>query len=730
MKQSGIFGGAKWIAASVDELKGGMVIRKSMELSGDEKATLYVIGLGTFVCYMNGTRVGSDLFLPLNAEYERCDVPVDEELTAFHIYASEYDITEYIKEGKNTLALHVGSGWYDYTSVWDVTKSMGEKKAIFRIAVTKADGEKYDIISDGEERWQQSYVKKSHLHTGEIHDYTEWGDECLDFDFDDEDWPRVKLSRPVESDYDFSDCPLDRVRDAFAPTAVYKCDEYTVYDAGKNLTGYPVFISKDGKVETVNVTFSEALNADGTNLDESHIFGQQLVFTTDGSVREIFPQFTWYAFRYFRVDSDIEIADVKLVHADVPVDSYFTSDSPVLNWLWQTYVHTQLVNMHRGIPSDCPHIERFGYTGDGQLCARSSIMSLGGREFYKKWMRDIAGCQDKITGRIQYTSPFFRCGGGPGGWGIAIITVPYEFYKFYGDTAPLQEYYPQMLKFIKFLEDHSEYGLVTSYKEGGWCLGDWCPPVKWTLPTHFVNTYFHVLALTRLTEIAKAIGKDEDIPMFEEKIAALKKAIDKFYYNSFDRDCCYCANAQGANAFAIDIDLGTNTTREKFISHYDNLGYYDTGIFGTEIVTRKLFDLGRADVAFKLLTASEPHGFGRWMNIGATTLHEYWGEVSRSHNHPMFGAAAACLYEYILGIRHDGLDAGYSNVIINPARIEALGSVSGYITTPKGRIEVSYKTEGTKKTYTVVIPADTKARIVIDGVPEIEATEGTHTFVI
>lgn len=730
MKQSDIFGGAKWISASEDNLAGGMIIRKSMQLSGDERAKLYVIGLGTFVCYINGTRVGSDLFLPLNAEYEKCDVPVGEELTAYHIYATEYDITEYVREGKNTLALHVGSGWYDDTSVWGEKKSMGEKKAIFRIAVTGKDGESYDIVSDGSEKWHSSYVKRSHLHTGEVHDYNEWGDEYLDVDFDDADWLCVKPARPVESEYDFSDCPADKVQKNFTPTVVYKCAEYTLYDAGCNLTGYPVFVSKEDRVEGVTVTFSEELNSSRNDINENHVFDQRFVFTTDGCVRDIFPQFTWYAFRYFRVDSDIEVDSVKLVYADVPVDSYFTSDSPVLNWLWQTYVHTQLVNMHRGNPSDCPHIERFGYTGDGQLCARSSIMSLGGKEFYKKWMRDIAGCQDKISGRIQYTSPFFRCGGGPGGWGIAIITVPYEFYKFYGETDHLREYYPQMLRFIEFLEEHSESGVVTSYKEGGWCLGDWCPPVKWTLPTPFVNTYFHVVALTRLIEIARAIGKDDDVTVFEEKIKGLKKAINRFYFNDFNRDDCYCANAQGANGFAIDIDLGTENTRAKFIKHYDEQGYYDTGIFGTEIVTRKLFDLGRGDVAFKLLTASEPHGFGRWREIGATTLHEYWNEPCRSYNHPMFGAVTACLYEYILGIRHDGDDAGYKKVVISPAVIPGLSSAEGYITTPNGRLGVSYKIDGAEKTYTVVIPADTSARIVIEGIPEITAGEGTHTFKI
>lgn len=723
MKQSEIFGEAKWIGASEDNLAGGMIIRKGFDIGAVKSATLYVIGLGTFVCYMNGKRVSDDLFLPLNAEYERCEYPVGEELTEFNIYATKYDITSYINKGKNALALHVGSGWYDNSKVWGVIKSMGDKKAIFRIVVTDEGGKTVEIISDGSERWQRSYVTSNSVHTGESHDFSAWCDECLSAEFCDDGWPRVKLAKPVESNYGFTDCPADKVQATVMVDVAYKCEEYTVYDAGANLTGYPVLVSEDGSA--VEVTFSEAMNEDGTDINDKHVFDQRMSFV-GGAGREIYPQFTWYAFRYFRVSGKARVKHVSLVHADVPVSSYFCSDNEVLNWIWSTYVHTQLVNMHRGTPSDCPHIERFGYTGDGQLCARSAMMSLGARELYKKWMRDIAGCQDKITGRIQYTSPFFYCGGGPGGWGIAIINVPYEYYKFYGDTSPLVEYYPHMLKYIKFLEEHSESGLVTSYKEGGWCLGDWCPPEKWTLPTPFVNTYFHVVALSRLIEIARAIGHEEDIPVFEEKIAGLKRAINKFYFNDFNRDDCYCANAQGANGFAVDIGLGTENTRAKFIGHYDRLGYYDTGIFGTEIVTRKLFDLGRADVAYKLLTASEPHGFGRWQRMGSTTLHEYWNEPCRSYNHPMFGAVTACLYEYILGIRHDEGDAGYDRVVISPADIAELGSAEGYITTKNGRLGVSYTTNGTKKTYTFTVPEGTTAKICIDGVLEATLGAGVH----
>ena len=63
---------------------------------------------------------------------------------------------------------------------------------------------------------------------------------------------------------------------------------------------------------------------------------------------------------------------------------------------------------------------------------------------------------------------------------------------------------------------------------------------------------------------------------------------------AMERDATYCANVRGAGAFAIRAGLGNRKTAEKLVDYYDRTGYYDTGIFGTEFVTRTLFALGRA----------------------------------------------------------------------------------------------------------------------------------------
>ena len=127
-------------------------------------------------------------------------------------------------------------------------------------------------------------------------------------------------------------------------------------------------------------------------------------FITDGKKRRFMPKFLWHAFRYFEVRGDFSHMDeptVAVIHADTPVISEFESDAEVLNFLFDAYVRTQLTNYHGSFPSDCPHRERLGYTGDGQVCAKAAMMLLDTQKLYRKWIRDILDCQDVKIGRAH-----------------------------------------------------------------------------------------------------------------------------------------------------------------------------------------------------------------------------------------------------------------------------------------------------------------------------------------
>jgi alpha-L-rhamnosidase len=363
------------------------------------------------------------------------------------------------------------------------------------------------------------------------------------------------------------------------------------------------------------------------------------------------------------------------------------------------------------------------------------------RRFYEKWIGDISDCQDVYTGHVQYTAPYYRCGGGPGGWGCAIIEVPYQYYRHYGDKKPLAALYGQMLRYFDYLEAHSEGGLVISDRAGEWCLGDWCGPIilypekditsydqQAFLPAPMVNTYFMVKTLNQLCEIAAIIGKENDIPEYREKAEQRKKAIRSAYLNTIDNN--FVVNAQGANAFAVDIGVANEKTYLNLVTYYQKLGQYDTGIFATDILTRTLFEHGDGELAVDLLTNDGEQGFSHWKQNGATTFHEYWdSNRSRSHNHPMFGAVVAYLFEYLLGIRQRPNTAGYRDLVIEPQALCRFNRMSGSMQTPNGTVAVSYTKNSDGIKCKIVIPKNTEA-IFRYSDQEFELTEGKNELIL
>lgn len=723
MKQQEIFNRALWVDAGATESK-FHILRGSFGVRGVRKATLRVLGLGFFHCYINGVRVSDDLFLPLNTDFEpRDNFPTGEIVTGHRIHVPEYDVTSLLREGENVIAIHFGGGWYTY----DQEVKFGDAKAIWRVFGEGEDGA-FDFGSSERDRIGASFVVDYWLTRTEAHDYCAANVRGTEADFDDGAWLNAVLAKPLDTEYEFSDCPPDRVSEVLAANKLGEREGWTVYDCGKNISGWPVLKVCAARGEAVEVRFAEELGSDGA-LNEKFCHGQSMKVVSDGDPRVVRPLFTWFGFRYFAVKGAAEPTGVEVVHMAVKVSSSFDSDNALLNWIHDTYLNTQLTNLHSGIPSDCPHIERRGYTGDGQLTCHAAMNMLDAKAFYEKWIKDIGDCQDVLTGHVQYTAPYTRCGGGPGGWGCAIVEVPYEYYRQYGDVSVLERHYPQMLRYFDYLESKSYGKLVVSDKEGEWCLGDWCPPISVVLPAPFVNNYFYIKSLGRCVEIAKLIGREGDIPMLEERIAERREAVMAAYYNKWDGN--FLGNLQGANAFAIDMGLGDERTYRNLVEYYRQLKRYDTGIFGTDIVTRVLFERGDGQLAADLLLATDPTSFAGMRDLGATTLWEYWPRslVDRSHSHPMFGAVIAYFYDYLLGIRARDGSTAYRELIIAPVLVENVSRLSGSRTIPSGEVKVAYQKGKDGIAFTVSIPEGQQAEFIL-GDKKIPLHAGENRFVL
>ena len=61
MTQQEMFGRAVWLGAEECKNTDAFVLRGHFTANGVKKATLRVLGLGFFHCYINGFRVGDDL---------------------------------------------------------------------------------------------------------------------------------------------------------------------------------------------------------------------------------------------------------------------------------------------------------------------------------------------------------------------------------------------------------------------------------------------------------------------------------------------------------------------------------------------------------------------------------------------------------------------------------------------------------------------------------------------
>lgn len=97
--------------------------------------------------------------------------PVYDEFT-YRCYYTVYDISDYLKNGKNTLEIAPGNGWYRQTErVAEGNMAFGDSLgAIFAIKLTESGGER-TVLSDGSETCRAGETVSSDLFYGETVDY-------------------------------------------------------------------------------------------------------------------------------------------------------------------------------------------------------------------------------------------------------------------------------------------------------------------------------------------------------------------------------------------------------------------------------------------------------------------------------------------------------------------------------------------------------------------------------
>ncbi len=642
-----VFEGADWLEFDDTE---AVIARCDFTLDKKIPAELFVSGLGYCNVYVNGKSITDKVLSPAWTNFDFMDTanmayPIFDKMTHRIIY-EKIDVSKFLKKGRNTIVFHIGGGWYaQHECPNEGVKCYGDGN--LKLCFKLLSGKEIIAKSDSTVKYTKSYVKRASVYYGEDQDSRIGFYDFSDISYSTEGWKTPEIIPAPVSVLNEADFTPDRIIRKLKPRCVFRKGDYAIYDVGENVAGYPVieFIDDAYTGESCVMRFAENLGEDG-GLDFHSAGGefrmQKDTYIYDNKCKAFHPQFTWHGARYFDVLGRVNVKEYRVVHTDLKPIVKFKSSNETLQWIFDAYIRTQSSNVHGCVPSDCPHRERLGYTGDGQLTVNAVMTCFDAESMYRKWIRDIADCQDIYNGHVQHTAPFYGGGGGPGGWGGAMVIVPYAFYKHYGDKALLERYYPNMLRYLDYLESHSEKGLVVREEKGGWCLGDWCSPKNRNLiPEPFVNTYFHLKTLKMTMEIADILGKPQkELKARYEKV---KKAFLEKYYDK--KTATFCGSVEACDAYGYDLGFGNEKTLRAIVEKYEKLGQFDTGIFGTDILIRTLCENGHKDLAFKLLTSEKESSFYNMKKQGATTLWENWDGCD-SHSHPMFGAVVEYIVKY------------------------------------------------------------------------------------
>jgi len=716
---------AQWINRNYSQAddKTGMAapyLRKPFILSKNIKsARLNICGLGYHEVYINGKKAGDDFLSPAFTRYD---------IKALY---NTYDISANLNKGENVIGVILGNGMYNVIkeNAWDFNKAPWRHypKMIAQMEIIYENGEEELLLSDNTWKTSEGPVVYNSLYEGEIHDARLELNGWCDKGYDDTGWENASICSGPGGRLEPMLMEPCRITEVIVPKAFWEVRPGTwVYDMGRNITGWVRLKVKGKTGDEVTLKYAEKLD-EHKDIDQSNISGliktdrfQTDTYILGGEDWEIWePKFTYHGFQYVQVTGFPGVPDVKSIkgcraHTDFRSRGYFKCSNELLNSIQEACRLSALGN-YNGMPTDCPHREKNGWTGDAVLSAEQMIFNFDPIKAYYKWlgdMKDVQRPNGQIPGIVPTGIWGYNWGNGPA-WDSALILIPWYLYLYYGDTEILRDMYDSMKQYLIYMttmavDDTVDFG-----------LGDWCPPAggfaDYKCPTVVTDTGYYYNTANILAETALILGKKEDSIKHAELAEKIKHAFNNKFVDNDTGEVM--GNSQTSYSCALYFGLVEGDVKKKV---FDNLirevescnRHIDCGILGSKYVMHVLNDEGRADLAYSIATQTDFPGWGYWIEQGATTLWETWnGDASR--NHHMFSDISAWFYKGLAGINPDPDEPGFKHIIIRPNPVNGLSWVNASHDSVFGRITCNWKIENGTFYLTVKIPENCRASVYL-----------------
>lgn len=725
----------KWLGQWISPEKetSSAILRKKFTVEEPDEARLYICGLGVYECYINGMKAGDEFLAPGYHSYD------------FHLQTQTYDVTDLLLQGENEICIFLGEGWFKGRLGFDggYTNLYGDR--LYAIAeLYVGSGEKRNCVVCTDDSWETcpSPVIFNNIYDGEQYDARREG-------MDAETGVLLKAPEGCGRLCDRYGLPI-RKKDTFAvKELIHTPKGDTVLDFGQNLTGWVEFDCEFPEGTQITLTAGEILQQGEFYHDNLRTAKTEYTYISNGKKAHVRPHFTFYGFRYMKVDCPCEVkAEMftayhlrsdfdqigRIETGDKKVDQLFS------NALWG------MKDNFLDVPTDCPQRdERLGWTGDAQAISETACYSLYMPAFYRKYLWDMRAEQSILDGAVPNVVPRIKEGMvseyGSCPWADAGVIIPWNTYLHYGNKTLLAETYTGMKDWVDYQRKQEEAQGGPHLIKGGFHFADWLAldhddpaPFGATDPLYIASAYYYRCA-DIVAQAAEALGYGE-AEEYRNLAGEILDAIREKYFD--DKGLCVCPTQTGS-ALAIQFGLSGKIKEEGDALEQrirENKGHLNTGFVGTPILCQALTKSGHHKTAVDLLLNEDYPGWLYSVNLGATTIWERWNSVlpdgtinpegMNSLNHYTYGSIEAWMFADVCGIRA-GMP-GFREAVIAPHPDHRLGYLRGKIDTAAGSYESSWEYREGKLHYEIKVPFGASAQIALPGEELVHVGAGTHIY--
>jgi len=711
-----------WIGA--DTSISAPLLRKEFIVNKKIKwARVYISGLGYYELYINGKKVGDHVLDPGTTYYNK-DQPF--ELHSRVLYAT-YDVSDYLKIGKNVAGVMLGNGWYSSDEEPIGREPYGDRpKLILQMNIEFTDDENVSIVTDNTWKTSSGPIISNDICGGETYDARLEKPGWDTPGYDDSDWDKAKIVEPPDGVLTSQLIPPIKVMKIIEPVRIMEpAENVYVYDFGQNFTGWTRLCLSGERGTKVTLKYAGRIYEDYKLDRRNNLKAEQTdTYILKGEGREVWePRFTLHGFRYVEVSGfpgrpRLENLEGYFVHSAVETSGSFTCSNSLINQIHHNVCWT-FMSSFQSIPQDAAERhERVGWLGDPGFVAEDYIYNFDTASFWTKWLNDIKDAQ-KPNGDVPVISPrhWRNIYSEMPAWKSTYPLFVWYIYQYYEDVRILEEHYDGIKKLVDFLSTKADNYIISCG------LGDHMEPQdnfssfrpKHT-PVPFTSTAYYYYDACILSRTAGILGKTEDAKYYSDLANNIKDAFNGKFFDEATNH--YATGSQTSNALPLYLGMvpegkekavANNLVDDIIITHK---GHLSTGIIGTNALEQALPEYGWANVMYGIATQTTFPSWGYEVSKGATTIWECF-EVDSNHclNMKMFGSVEKFFYKDLAGI--SPASPGYKQITIKPHIVDELKQVSASVKTVRGKIKSNWIRKNNGFQLNVTIPVNSQAKVYI-----------------